>query len=179
VHRTGDHLAEQGVVDRRQLAPVDGQVHPAPRARGALFEDPGRRPADGRAFVGGLGGQCERPDGRPAQARGDDHQEVHQVPAELAGVADRPEVVGVVQQGLDHQLLAVGPVAVDAGLVHPGELGDLLVAEARDPVARDELGGRGEDLRPHPRGAAAGTTRRRPVHGAGHQWPTSCSPLGR
>lgn len=105
----------------------------------------------------GLDGLLQRPaEGRlhPFCQR---DQEVDEVAVDVAGIGDRSHLVGVTENRVDHQLLAVGPMAVDARAVHTRQFGDALVAEAGDAVAGYQLGGRSEDLSPHPRIAAAGT----------------------
>lgn len=44
--RASDHPAEESAVDRSQIAPVDGEIHPTLRIGSALLEDPGHRLPD-------------------------------------------------------------------------------------------------------------------------------------
>src|SRR5690606_36727930 len=87
-------------------------------------------------------------------------EEVDEVGVDVAGVVQGCRVGAEGGECIDGQRGAVGPVAVDAGLVDPGELGDLVVTQAADPVAGDELGGGLKNPAPHPGGAPARTAGR-------------------
>lgn len=67
-YRAGKHLAEEDAVDRWQLAPADGEVHPPLRVCSALLEDVGDRLPNRGVFSGGLHRQFERPAERRVQA---------------------------------------------------------------------------------------------------------------